>query len=279
MKTTITLLAFLICANLGLTQEENEPDTTRFTIGKTEFIIIDRDTVRVIDADENDDIDDPDSKNKNDYLKKKDLAHWAGFEIGVNIFMNNQFQPDFQENHLQLDPAKSFTYNFNLFEYFIKFGTPHIGLVTGLGFTNARFGIKNSYVRLHANIDSTYGAIDTTLLNGFKTNQLRVTYINVPLLIQINTSKNKRKNLNFAFGIIGGVRLGSRMFYKYEQTEGNTEQTTEGKYNINPFHASLTARIGYRKIGLFANFNMLPLFENDKSRVAKPLTFGASFIF
>ena len=54
---------------------------------------------------------------------------------------------------------------------------------------------------------------------------------------------------------------------------------TRGRFNVNPFHASLTARMGYRNFGLFANFDMLPLFENGTSRVAKPLTFGASFHF
>ncbi|MBD3638078.1 MAG: PorT family protein [Crocinitomicaceae bacterium] len=278
MKTTITLFTLLICANLGLAQKEenNKPDTTRFNIGNTEFIIIDNDTIRV-DKD-NGDIEDPDDENEKDWANQ-DLAYWSGFEVGVNMLMNNQFEPDFQETHLQIDPANSFVFNFNLFEYFLKFGTPHVGLVTGLGFTNSRFGFKDSYMRLGANADSTFGYADSTLINGFEKNQLRVNYVNIPLLIQFNTSKNKKKNFHIAVGAIGGVRMSSKMKYKYDVGEGTAEDKTKGRFNVNPFHASLTARIGYRGFGLFASYNMLPLFENDKSRVAKPLTFGASLHF
>ena len=279
MRTTITLLAFLICANLGLAQDEgsNPPDTTRFKIGNTEWIIIDNDTMRVDNSDETN--EDPKDEDEFDWEDRMDLAHWSGFDVGVNLLMNNQFQPDFQENHLILDPAKSFHYNFNLFEYFIKFGTPHVGLTTGFGFSHSRYGIKDSYMRLGATGDSTFAYADSSLLNGFKTNQLRVSYFNIPILFTINSSKNKKKNFHLSFGVVGGVRIGSKMRYKYEELAGETEAFTQGKYNINPFHASLHARIGFRKLGLFANFNMLPLFEQDKSRVAKPLTFGASIHF
>lgn len=275
-KATITLLTFLICANLGLAQEEKTgSDTTRFTIGNTEFIIVDKDTIQVEETEDNELPDDDDFG----WDDRMDLAHWSGFDVGVNILMNNQFQSEFQEDHLILDPAKSFTYNFNIFEYFIKFGTPHVGLTTGLGFSHSRFGLKDSYMRYGANSDSTFAYADSSLLNGFKTNQLRVSHFNIPILFTINTSKNKKKNFHLSFGVIGGVRIGSKVRYKYEVIEGETEQFTRGKYNINPFHASLTTRIGFRKIGFFATYNMLSLFEGDKSRVAKPLSFGASIHF
>jgi Outer membrane protein beta-barrel domain len=275
MKTLFTFLAVILSVNIGLAQEEEGgSDTTRFKIGNTEFLIIDKDTMRVDSKD-----NDPDEEVEFAYDKDADLAYWSGFEVGVNILMNNQFESSFSEKHLQIDPANSFVFNFNFLEYHIKFGTPHIGLVTGLGFTNSRFGFKDPNMRLVANSDSTFGMTDTTLINGFSKNQLRVNYLNIPFLIQLNTSKNKKKNFHIAFGVIGGVRLSTKMKYKYEVLSGETKDKTKGRFNVNPFHASLTARIGYRNIGVFANFNMLPLFENDKSRVAKPLTFGASILF
>lgn len=273
MKRIFTLLTVLLCANIGLAQEEESvPDTTRFKIGSTEFIIIENDTMRIEDNENSEDFDE-------DEKESKVGAYWAGIDVGVGVLMNNQFEPSFTEPHLLTDPASSFSYSLNFFEHFIKFGTPHVGLVVGAGFTNARFGFKDSYMRLHANADSTYGMADSSLVSGFSQNQLRVNYFNIPIMFQINTSKNKKKNLHLAFGIIGGVRINSKMRYKFETTEGEAKDKRKGRYNVNPFQASLTARLGYRNIGVFAAFNMLPLFENDKSRVAKPLTFGASFHF
>ena len=283
MKTKITLLIMLLAmistANFSFAQEEEEenvPDTTRFKLGNTEFIIIDQDTMKVTDIEKNEDDDDKDDKMS--WEERGDLAHWTGFDVGVNLLMNNNFENKFEESHLDLDPAKSFYYGFNLFEYFIKFGTPHVGLTTGLGFSHTRFGLKDPYLRLTSNNDSTFAYADSSLLNGFKTNQLRISHFNIPVLFTFNTSKNKKKNFHVSLGVIGGVRIASKMKYKYEVTEGNTDQSTQGRYNINPFHATATVRIGFRKIGIFANYNLLPLFEENKSRVAMPLTFGASIM-
>ena len=102
MKTTITLLTLLLIANLGLSQNENGPDTTRFKVGKTEFIIVDKDTMRVDQPDNMEEGDD--EEDEFDFEDRMDLAHWSGFGVGVNLLMNNQFQNDFQENHLILDP-------------------------------------------------------------------------------------------------------------------------------------------------------------------------------
>ena len=274
MKKIITLLSCALVAQIGLSQEEDKKaDTTRFNIGNTEFIIVENDTIRV-----DDDYEDPDSDKS--WSDEKELTYWSGFEVGVNLLMNNQFEPDFQESHLQIDPANSFVYNFNLLEKRIRFGTDHIGLVTGIGFTNSRFGFNNPNLRLASTADTTMGVVDSSLFSGFTKNQLRVNYFNIPVLIQINTSKNPKKNFHIAFGAIGGVRIGSNVKYKYEVANGgDSKEKVNGRFNVNPFHATLTARIGYRNFGLFANYNMLPLFENQASRVAKPLTFGASFHF
>ena len=280
MKSTITLFAILIIAKLGLAQEEGGPDTTKFKIGSMEFIIVDNDTT-FVDTDEDWEEGDEQIGDKDTRINYTpgDLTYWGGLDIGVNILMNNQFEPSFTEPHLNIDPAKSFSYSFNFFEKRLRFGTDHVGLVTGLGFTNSRFGFSNQYMRLGSNADSTFGMMDSTLINGFNLNQLRVTYFNVPLLLHFNTSKNHKKNFHISLGVIGGVRINSKMKYKYDVLGGESKDKTKGRFNLNPFQASLTARMGYRNFGVFANFDMLPLFETSKSTVAKPLTFGASFNF
>jgi len=278
MKKIFTIIALLGLANLGLAQEEGGPDTTRFKVGSMEFIIIDNDTSLVsTDPDWEEGKDDPKDKNLGIDYDPTDLTYWGGFDVGVNILMNNQFQPNFTENHLIIDPAKSFSYSFNFFEKRLRFGTDHVGLVTGLGFTNSRFGFSNDRMRLLSNSDSTYGYVDSTLTNGFNLNQLRVSYFNIPLLLHFNTSKDHKKNFHVSLGIIGGVRIASKMKYKYDVLGGESKDKVKARYNLNAFQASLTARMGYRNFGVFANFNMLPLFETDKSTVAKPLTFGATF--
>ena len=224
MKKIFTLLAVISTMQLGFAQEEGGPDTTRFTVGSMEFIIVDRDTMMVEATDENGNKNGDDNKKFHKHKDNGDLTYWSGFEVGINLLMNNQFENSFTESHLQMDPANSFSYSFNFFEKRIRFGTDHIGLVTGLGFTNSRFGFKDDHLRLASNADSTYGVYDSTLTSGFNINQLRVNYFNIPILIHINTSKYEKKNFHLSFGIIGGVRMSSKVKYKYDVLGGETKR-------------------------------------------------------
>lgn len=261
----------------GVLTEEEDKDTTRFKVGSVEFIIVDHDTIPAGTSAEDDD----DFKHERTY-SKNDFTYWSGFDIGINMVMDwNKTLNSVQSPHLQFDPANSFSYSFNFLEQRIRIVKDHFGIVTGLGFTNARYGFKDPYMRLDADGASTFGVIDSVASAGFSKNQLRVNYFNIPLLFNINFSKRPKNNFHIAFGAIGSVRMNSNTKYKYDYDDSNGEvkDKQKGRYNLNAFQAQGTVRIGYRDFGLFANYSFLPLFDRDKSEVAYPLTFGASFHF
>lgn len=263
--TTIICLAF---AGTILAQG----DTTRFKMGGVEFIIVDNDTMMVEDNE-----DAPEDFDGERFTG--DMTYWSGFEVGVNMLLNNSQQPEFSSSHLEIDPAQSFSYSFNLMEQKIRIVKDYVGIVTGIGFTNSRYGFKDDHMRLMANSDSTWGYHDSTLTSGFNKNQLRVNYFNIPILLQFNTSKYENKNFHISLGVIGGIRMNSKVKYVYDVLGGENDHKEKGRYNINPFQASATVRLGYRDFGLFANYNLLTLYEKGTSEVAYPLTFGASFHF
>lgn len=271
MKNLLSIFAILA----GLTSiAQTAGDTTRFKVGTIEFIIIDNDTIPVEEyeygSEEWKDMDEED---------KPDLSYWSGFDLGVNMLMNDDFKSDFSDEHLNCDPSQSFSYSFNFLEQRIRIIKDYFGIVTGIGFTNSRYGFDSDHLRLMANADSTWGMYDSTLTTGFTKNQLRVNYFNVPVLFQINTSKLEDKNFHIAFGAIGGIRMSSKVKYVYDAFGGENDHKEKGRYNLNPFQLCATARIGYRDFGLFVNYNILSLYENGKSPNAYPLTFGASFHF
>ncbi|WP_070138045.1 outer membrane beta-barrel protein [Crocinitomix algicola] len=247
-----------------------ETDTTRFKIGNLEFIVIGSDTLQV---------DDEDNGKESKKASHGDLTYWSGFEVGINYPVNGNFNNDFQSEHLNLDPAQSFVYNINFAEQRIPIIKEYFGLVTGLGITNSRYGLSNSKAEYFANGDTTLAIIDTNMTSGFTKNQLRMTTLRVPLMFQINTSKNDSKNFHIAFGAIGGVRLGSNVKYKYDTPDGMFKTKIKGRYNLNAFELMGTVRVGYNDFGLFANYNLLSLYEEEKSEVAYPLSFGVSFHF
>ena len=269
MKQFILMTVAVLSGGVLTAQEEQ--DTTRFKLGNTQVIIVEGDTTIVND-------DDDDGKKKGSH--GQDLTYWSGFELGVNVPVNGNFENSFSSDHLQLDPAQSFVYTINIFEKRVRIAGDYLGLVTGLGFTNSRYGFKDNKMRLGSNPDSTFAVIDTNLFNGFSKNQLRVNTFNIPLLIQVNTSKNEDKNFHVALGAIGGVRIGSNVKYKYDLEDGGeVKDKVKSRFNLNPFQLLATVRMGYNDFGLFANYNVLSLYEKGKSENAYPLSFGASFHF
>lgn len=284
MKSILLITAAIFSLNAIAQEGPKGPkkeveDTTRFRVAGLEFIIIDHgdqiDTVLVDEQSDGKEVKIGKDKNK----KKKaddDLTYWSGFEFGPSILFDKSGGNNISSPFLELDPAQSFSYNFNLFEKRIRFGTDHVGLVTGLGFTQARYGFKDSY-SLKATADSTWGVLDTT--RAYNKNQLRATYLNVPLLLQFNTSKYTSKNFHVAVGVIGGVRLSSKTVQKFDILGKEAKNKQKGVYNLNPFQASATARVGYNDFGVFANYNLLSLFEKGAAEEVYPLTMGISLHF
>lgn len=269
MKTNLLILLAMFSGANVMAQEE--PDTTRFKFGGMEIIIVGNDTTIVEEGKEGE-------EPKQRY--GGDMTYWSGFEVGVNLPMNGEFQNAFDSPHVQTDPSQSFVYNFNIAEKRIKIYKDYVGIVTGLGFTNSRYGFKDNTMRLGFDNDSTFGYSDTTLFNGFTKNQLRVNTFRVPVLLQFNTGKNDDNNFHIAAGVIGGLRIGSNVKYKYDLAGGgDTKNKEKGRYNLNPFQLIGTVRVGYNDFGLFANYNVLSLYESGKSEIAYPFSFGASFHF
>jgi len=291
MKTIIYTVLSLIAFNVSAQTEEQttttttevevkteEADTTRFNVGKTEFIIINKgdnesDTLLVGDNEDNGDQD----EDKDDCNGCADFAHWSGLEIGVNNMLNSSGGLSFgADKFLEIDPAESFNFSFNLVQFGLKFKTPHVGLVTGLGFEYSRFGFKDNYV-IDYDKNSTFGMLDTT--RNFSKNQLRAWYFHVPVLLQFNTSKYHSRNVHLAVGVIGSVKLSSKTVQEFDLPDGEQENVAKGRYNMNPYKLTATARLGYRNLGIFANYSMLSLFETGKTQSAHPLTFGIRFGF
>lgn len=268
MKTRILTIVALVSGGTLLAQPDQ--DTTRFTIGNKEIIIIGNDTTMI-------DIEDESGEAGR---FGGDLTYWSGFEVGINLPVNGNFETGFNSRHLQIEPSQSFVYSYNFAEQRIRIIKDYFGIVTGFGFTNSRYGFRDEKMRLMADADSTYGITDTTLFNGFSKNQLRINTFNIPVLFQINTSKNEDNNFHISFGAIGGVRIGSNVKYKYDLAGGgDTKNKEKGRFNLNAFQVLGTVRMGYKDFGLFANYDLLSLYETDKSELAYPLSFGASFSF
>jgi Outer membrane protein beta-barrel domain len=273
--TTIAALAL----SAGYSQtEKTESDTTRLQLGNAKVLIIE-DKKDSTDVDwTSEDNDDADSD------KKSSLTYWAGVEVGVNMLRtpSGSLSMTGDNKWLDLDYGHSLSWKINFMEQKIRLVGDHVGLLIGAGVTWNSYGLQKN-VNVVSNTtalkDTTFGIIDTVQAYSYSKNKIRMSYLNVPLMLEFNTSSDTEKNFHIALGAIGGWNMGTltRKEWEYEGKSNNAR--LKGDFNATPFTLDLSARIGYRNFSVYGTYGLTPLFEKGKGPEVYPMSVGVCFHF
>ncbi len=198
--------------------------------------------------------------------------HWAGVEIGMNMFSRTDYSMYGGDEFFDLIPGKSLTWNFNFAEWAFNNEENNFALVTGLGFSFSDYRFDQPIT-----VEKQDGVLVPVSLEGYgnlKKSKLTMSYLTAPLLLEAKTPlRMGGSKLYLAGGVIGGLHIGSHTKYKYD---GNKEKY-RGNFNLAQFKCDLTGRIGFGDLCLFVNYGLTPLFKNDKGPELYPLMLGVSF--
>lgn len=287
MKKSLLIMSLFI-AGWGYSQEEvkveekekstnepketTEPDTIRFKVGKSEVLVISRDNEgKNIRVEEIDTIDAAPPKKE-----RHNEAHWGGMELGFNVNLNAAGTDKFSGyEYWENDPAKSIYFNFNIMEKKFKIIKEYVGLTTGMGFNFNSIGFKDNYVLVDS-IGTIYGKHSAV---EYSKNKLKASYFQVPLMLEFNTHANNNKGFYLAAGVIGGVRMSSKIKREGKLDGDEFTEKQKGTYALNAFKLDATARLGHGNWGGFVNYSLIPLFDTSKTVAVHPLTFGLSYGF
>jgi hypothetical protein len=182
---------------------------------------------------------------------------------------------------------KSSTLNVNFFEK--AFGKKQSRIVTGAGFSF-------NYYRFNAPWTPTgeqfSGFKYDTLLVGRKI-KLVTSSLAVPLMLQLNSSKNKREAVRLSVGVIGYYRFATALKIK-NSGERSEKSITRNDYGLERLRCDATLRIGYKRFYAFVNYGLTNMFGSkafdatnnqqgdNTSNIAKldvrPLTIGISLV-
>jgi hypothetical protein len=238
-------------------------DTTRLSFGDRKIIIID---------DEDNEKEKESKKDK----KENEIKHiWAGVEFGFTGYSNKLFNTTLPNGGAYaLDYLRSNVVNINPFERNISLYKNYVALTTGIGFQFNRLMFENNTVLIpfKDSIQTFESGIPYTK------NMLKASYITVPLLLQFNTSKNHGKSFHFAVGGQVAIKLGSRSKQVYDVDGDKKRDIYKSDYNLNPFQYGLTARVGYGKVNVFANYNLSEVFKSGKGPKLYPFQIGVSLL-
>ncbi|MFM1931699.1 MAG: hypothetical protein RL226_1002 [Bacteroidota bacterium] len=247
------------------------PDTTKIKMGSLKVIIVDEGDSQQDTTSFEDELEEPEKPSYN--------GHWDGVDLGINILLSPNNSTDLGPNNewLDLDYSRSLNWSLNLFEKYFPIVNDNVGIVTGLGVNYKSFGLKNN-VAVQNVSDSTFAVTIPDSLYTFSKNKLRATYLQVPLLIELNTNQKDDKSFHFAFGVTGGLRIGSIVKQEYEMDGQKVRTRVKNDYNFNDFQLDGTVRIGHGNLTLWVNYGLLPLFEKDKGPEVMAMSAGITLI-
>lgn len=269
MKRLILGVGAVLLSTASFAQED--PDTTRMTIGGKEIIIISSpgSDVEVI-ADTIDAA--PDDE---DWEEIK--AHWGGLEFGPTILLNDNMKSSFPDHpYWENDPARSFSWNLNFAEHKFKIYKNYVGVTTGLGINWTQIGLRQ--YRLQASDTAVIGVYDSVVT--YDKNKLLGVYLTAPLMVEFcSNGDGDDKGFYLSAGVIGGVRIASSTRYYVAKDKDELNGKTRGAFGLNAFRADAALKLGYGDFGLFANYSLIPIFDTDKTVAVHPLTLGMTLNF
>ena len=107
---------------------------------------------------------------------------------------------------------------------------------------------------------------------------MNIAYATAPLLLEFQIPAG-RKRIYISGGVIGGVKLWSNTKMKYTVSGEKSKEKAKGDYNLSPLRWGVTARVGYRALGFYANYCMTPLFKEGLGPELNPFAVGLAFSF
>lgn len=237
-------------------------DTIKIKIGKRNVIILDKDKNVSID---NDSISAP--------KKYKGRIDFAGIEIGLHSWRNNDFDEVDSTYHKNSNALKSNTVNVNIFEAKLL-GNRKARIVTGLGFSFNYYRFEPKWRPIPQKTAFAMEYIDTT--TAVVKRKLVTSSIAVPLMVQVSTAKSKN-SLRLSAGVIGYYRFVAALKEKISG-DRSEKQTTRDEFNLRKFRYDATVRLGIRNIYVFANYGLSSIFNDNQNADIRPLTVGISIL-
>ncbi|MFP4472208.1 MAG: GIN domain-containing protein [Bacteroidota bacterium] len=252
-------------------------DTTTVKVGGVTMQVVDGDSTKVSLGNHNLIVDDDGNVKWERNRKQKFNGHWAGFELGINGYVDADQNIDVPAEYdfLTLKYEKSIDVNLNIFEQNINLVNNKLGLVTGIGLRWNNYRFDNNVV-LVPDSSKIYGYKDYS--KPWEKSKLVVNYLNVPLLLEYQTNRFSRSNsFHIAAGMVLGWRYAShtKMLYK---DNGRHKPKDRDSFHLSPFRYDATVRIGWGIINLYGTYAMNTLFKDGRGPELYPFAVGITLV-
>ena len=191
-------------------------------------------------------------------------GHWSGFSYG---FVNFAHLPE-SLKALELNWSSSFAMQFNLCKYSINFSPRNnFGLVTGIGLEYQRLRFDNdniSLIKREGKLVVIHPQEFYDNMYDIKRSSLKILYLTVPLLMEVQFPASKRNRMYVSGGFMGGIRMHSKTKIVYDDENGDKhKKKNKGDFRMVPFKADVVGRIGYRNLSVWGSYTLTNLFRTS----------------
>jgi len=257
----------------GLQVKVHSIDSISGDVKDTTTIKLKHSTIYIVSENKSDTMDLKEERRENTHS----LTYWNGLDLGVNGFLSPKGSLDIGEENdaFRPDYPSSRSLSINFLEQKLCLIKDYVGITTGLGIQWNSYKLKNDY-SLIAGKDTVFAVLDSNI--NLKKNKLRTTWLNVPLLMEFNTSKDQKKNVHLGAGVVGGLHLETMFKQKYDTDGTSSRYKNKNDLQVNPYRLEAMVRVGYGSFNLFASYQMTELFEKGKGPELYPFTIGLTLV-
>ena len=243
----------------GINIEVIDDDSTVVTVGNKSLVVDERGNVSY-------------KKGK----REKFNGHWAGLDIGVNGYVDKNFNIEMPAGYdfLDLNYEKSIDLSLNFFEQDFNLVNEKFGIVTGMGIRWNNYRFDDRQLVLVSDSAQIYGYTDNT--TNWKKSKVVNNYLTVPLLFEYQTNPNANtSSFHIAAGMILGWRFRTWTKMMEKDDERNVTKDRE-TFHMNPFKYDVTARIGWGVLNLYGTYSLNTLFKSGEGPELYPFAIGLS---
>jgi hypothetical protein len=206
-------------------------------------------------------------------------AHWAGFGVGFANISDAQLTQINDVDGLSLRSGNSLEYNLNFWEEeFLLSPGSGWAIVTGAGMRWSRYRIAGD--RYLAETDGVTFLHPAPPGSVITVSKLNITSLTIPLLLEWQNRHKGGVPLFFSAGVVGVIKTASSSRITYKDVTGRTQKSKmDSGMNLRPISVDVLLQAGFDKLGVYARYSPLALFEKRKGPEIYPVAIGLQLHF
>jgi hypothetical protein len=213
-------------------------------------------------------------------------GHWAGFGAGTGIFMHHADGAEWDAFRLLSDQvvfeapqgwhletanvSSNWRLEANPIEYRQRILGNLVGITTGVGVDWWRFDIDAEY---RWQPDTQAVVVENVGSGEVLRNRVNMGWVRIPLLASVRTAREADKGLHVEAGAVAGYRVFGGLVREYKSS-GSVTRESSNDLAFNTFQLNARVLVGIRKVSVFAEVPLLPLFTSPSDHFASVGTLG-----